>query len=93
MPVLLNITHRKFICIDKLATEKYEFIGVGNIYSEAIVDVNGDMINPNCDFNKIFVLLLVYGQPFYVERSLVCRIDQENDSTRKVIAGMKIFQN
>ena len=87
--VILNCTEKKYICIDHEANNDCEFLSVGNIYREAIIDVLGN-------YNQIpqeCILLLVHGQPFYVKKEYLSRFDKENDETRMIVSGSLIFLN
>lgn len=88
--VMINATEKKYICIDKKATLEYEFIEAGGIYNEALVDIQGN-------YNRIpehCILLLIHGQPFYVKKEFICRIDKERDETRKTaLCGTLMFLN
>lgn len=87
--VMLNMTERKFMCIDEEAVRLYEFVEVGKTYHEAIYDINGDTNLMKEDF----VLLLVHSSPFYVKKEFVCEVDVENNSTRSLIVNQPIFCN
>lgn len=85
----LNITSRKFICIDSEATLRYKFLKVGDICLECIFDINGEKnLIPHACY-----LLIVHGHPFYIEKRFVCRYDEENDERRKVLQNLVICVN
>lgn len=87
--VFLNITPRKFMCIDFNATLEYDFIEVGSTYNEAVFDIqlNKNRIPDHC------ILLLVHGEPFYVKKEYICRVEEESDMFREIISESLIFSN
>lgn len=76
--------------MDSRATNEYEFIQVGVVYNEALLDIEGNYnaIPDHC------YLLLIQGQPFYIKKEYLCRIDEEMDETRKLcVCHRPIFLN
>tara|TARA_R110000851_G_scaffold73793_6_gene162725 strand:+ start:1443 stop:1772 length:330 start_codon:yes stop_codon:yes gene_type:complete len=87
--VTINSTEKKYICLDSKATEEYTYIKVGYSYKEAIFDTNGQKNQKP----QHFILLLVFGVPFYVKKQYLSRFDEEGDDMRRVLCGSQIFLN